>query len=375
MNEPIYLDHHSATPPSSESLNAFVRVSKEYFGAISSWHFVGQQGMYPLQKTVEQLFDQIGAGEKDELCLIQAEEAIRQIFFHTYLYLSRESGKTLFLTSKSQETIQAKLALQLQELGCTHKVVPLNGNGQITSQALETMISSRVALFSTPWADGLTGVIHPIEDLSRVCREKNILFHLDASFIFGKRFFRFQDVEADFLTIDGASIESIPNTGLCMIKEKNLFRASFIQTNPSVALTSALSIAMSERLAKFEHYCMEIARLRDLLEEGIMQKFSEAVVLFKEVDRLPNTTVIAFPGVYAEALAYLLNSRGVYASLGGGKFDRLENILLGAGVDDEIAKCSLSFSLSWDTSEEEIISAIERIARCANQIKNCNNLR
>ncbi len=367
MSEPIYLDHHSATPPLPEVLETFSRISKEYWGLISSPHFVGQQPMYPLKKAVDNLFDKLGAEAKDELFLLRAEEAIQRLFFHTYLQISRESGKTLFLTAGGQEVFLVKLCSQMEELGCSQKVLPLNSKGQITRQALEAAITSRTALFSISWADGLTGVIHPIEDLAAVCKEKNILFHVDASYIFGKRFFRFQDLGAHFLTVDGSDIQSLQDTGLLFIKEGTPVRLE--RSPPSIAFASTLAIAVEERQNKFEHYCMEIARLRDRLEEGVREGFSEAVILFKEADRLPNVTVIAFPKVYSEALLFLLNSKGIYASSGGGKFQSLKTVLMAAGVEENLAKCALSFSLSWDTEEEEIEQAILLIIACAKQIQ------
>ncbi len=370
MSEPVYLDHHNATPPLAEVVETFSRMAKEYWGTISSFHFIGQQPMYPLQKSVNSLFDKLGAQAKDELFLLRGEEAIWSLFFHTYLQVSRESGKTLFLTAEGQEMSEIRLCSQMEELGCSHKLIPLNAKGQVTRQALEAAITSRTALFSISWANGLTGVIHPIEDLAAVCKEKNILFHVDASYILGKRFFRFQDLGAHFLTVDGAAIQSLQDTGLLFIKEGTSVRLERVP--PSIAFASTLAVAVEERQSKFEHYCMEIARLRDFLEEGILEGCSEAIILFKEADRLPNVTVISFPGVYAESLLFLLNSKGIYASFGGGKFQLLETVLLSAGIERKFARCALSFSLSWNTTEEEIEQAIERIIACATQIKRCS---
>ncbi|MBS0627443.1 MAG: aminotransferase class V-fold PLP-dependent enzyme, partial [Verrucomicrobia bacterium] len=161
MTEPIYLDHHSATPPLLEVVETFARKSKEYWGSLSSFHFVGQQPMYPLQKAVDNLFDKLGAQEKDELFLMRGEESIWRVFFYTYLQVSKESGKTLFLTAQGQEVVLEKICSQMEELGCSHKALPLNNKGQVTRQALESAITARTALFSISWADGLTGVIHP----------------------------------------------------------------------------------------------------------------------------------------------------------------------------------------------------------------------
>lgn len=367
MREPVYLDCHSASPPLPEVLETFNRISKEYWGCISSPHFVGQQPMYPLQKAIDSLFEKIGAQEKDELFLMRSEEAIWRLFFHTYLGVSRESGKTLFLTAQGCEVIHKKVCLQMEELGCSHKTLPLNAKGQVTRQALEEAITPRTALFSLSWADGLTGVIHPIEDLAEACKEKGVLFHLDASYILGKRFFRFQDIGAHFLTIDGYPIEALQDTGLLFIKEGTAVEIDrFV---PSLPFASTLALAVQERLNKFEHNCMEVARLRDLLEEKVKELIPEAVIFFKDADRLPNVTVISFPGVYAEALLYLLNSKGVYATLGGGKFQSLESILLATGASKELASCALSLALSSSISEEEIIHVVDVLVFCVNQIR------
>jgi cysteine desulfurase len=87
------------------------------------------------------------------------------------------------------------------------------------------------------------------------------------------------------------------------------------------------------------------------------------------VERLPNCTAIAFPGVVSDALLNLLHRRGVYASLGGGQSQKLSHILIASGVDETLSLCALSFSLSVETTEEEVDYAIKTIVECAQKLK------
>ncbi len=121
---------------------------------------------------------------------------------------------------------------------------------------------------------------------------------------------------------------------------------------------AALAAAIQEGSQMFDHVCLETARLRDKLEKGILGGIGDATVFFQHVDRLPNCTAIAFPGVMGDALLYFLHRRGVYASIGGGHCQKLSHVLIASGVDPQLAQCALSFSLSFETTEEQIDEAI-----------------
>jgi cysteine desulfurase len=355
MNEPVYLDSHSATKALPEVLDLFMRSSKEYWGAFSSPHFVGQQQIYPMQKAIGDVSKVLGVSEESIVFNHGGAEGLQQAVMDTYLNVTRETGKTLFLHIETEEVSSVETFKQLESLGCMIKPIPLNEKGQVTREALLSAITPKTAMLSLPWVNGLTGVIQPVSDLAEVCKEKGILFHLDASYMIGKRFFRFQDMNVDFLTVDGALIHGIPESGIMLVK-KNI--PSSLQ---SVSSISAIAYAISEMEVKFEHYCMEIARLRDLLEEGVMEGCQGAEVLHKDADRVPNCSSITFPGVYAESLLYLLNARGVYATIGGGRFQSLEKT---EGFS------AISFSLSFETTEEEIERVVAEVVSCATHLQN-----
>ena len=355
MNEPVYLDNHSATKAFPELLDLFMRSSREYWGASSSPHFVGQQQLYPRQKAIADISKVLGVSEESIVFNHGSAEGLQQAAMDTYLNITRETGKTLFLHIETEEASSLETFKQLEALGCMIKSIPLNEKGQVTREALLSVITPKTAMLSLPWVNGLTGVIQPVSDLAEVCKEKGILFHLDASYMIGKRFFRFEDMNVDFLTVDGALIHGIPESGIMLVKK------SIPSSLQSISSISALAYAISEMEIKFEHYCMEIGRLRDLLEEGVIEGCPGAKVLFKEADRVPNCSSITFPGVYAESLLYLLNARGVYATIGGGRFQSLEK---------QEGFSAVSFSLSFETTEEEIERVITEIVSCAIHLQN-----
>lgn len=248
-------------------------------------------------------------------------------------------------------------------------MLPVNGKGQITPEVLEAAINPRTALVSLSWAQGLTGVLHPIADLVEVCRKKNVLLHVDGSYVLGKVFFRFQDLGVDFFSLDGSLIHALKDVGLLFVKAGVL---KFVkEREESIAKISAFSKAVGMIQEKFDLYCMEIARLRDLLEKKIVSACLDAVVLFKDADRLPTCSVIAFPPISSEALLFLLNTKGIYASCGGGKFPPLWEVLTASNHSPVLARSSLSFCLSYDMTEKEVDRIAEGVIECVNILKKC----
>jgi cysteine desulfurase len=368
MIDSLYFDSHTATRPFPEVLEKYIRFSREYWADPTSYHFLGQQQLYPLQKSLDSLFEQLGVLDSDELFFFSGkEEAIYELFLSVYFQVAKESGKTLFLYPEGEESSITLAAKQMQRLGCSVKAIPLNDKGQITKETLESVITPRTALVSLSWANALTGVLHPIFAIADLCKEKDVQLHIDASYVLGKRFFRFQDLDAAFLTLDGSLIHGPLGTSLLAVKKEAAhLKSSWASRRVRTPDIGALSEAVEMLSAKFEHYSMEVARLRDRFEEGILRRCLGARALFKEADRLPNVTAIAFPPVSAESLLFLLNAKGLYASLG--KDRRFEK----NSIEKTLARSLISFSFSFDMTEQDIDRAIDIIEECFLQLKACS---
>ncbi len=313
------------------------------------------------------ILDALGASAGDRFYFFSSSaDAINHLYLSHYFDHIRETGKNHLITSNMEELPCMMALKRLEELGCSGKILAVNTQGQLTKEALEEVLRPRTSLVSLSWANGLTGVIHPIADLAAAAQAKDVKVHVDASYVIGKLFFRFEDLPIDFLTFDGSLIHAPQGTAGLLVKEKTHLSPPFSSligapAGPLAALTQALE----KNLQLFDHVCLETARLRDKLEQGI----PEAEVLFSQVERLPNCTALAFPGVESDALLFMLHRKGVAASMGGGRCQRLSHILHACGMDDRIARCALSFSLSYETTEEEIDHAVKIIVDCAQKLK------
>ncbi len=367
----VYLDHHTATRPLPSSVEAMLPFFREHWGSTTSPHQMGQELFPPLNQSTEEILRALGALPEDRFYFFSSSgEAISHLYLSHYFEGIRQTGKNHTLTTNIEEASVLMSLKRLEDLGCHGKILPVNQNGQITKEVLDEALKTRTSLVSISWANGLTGVIHPIEELAEACRAKDVRLHVDASYAIGKLYFRFEDLPIDYLTFDGSLIHAPKGTAGLIVKEKAPFTAPFsMMMGASVGGIAALGNALSGGAEMFDHLCLETARLRDKLEKGILAGFPEAQVFFQHTQRLPNCTAIGFPGIVSDALLFVLHRKGVYASLGGGHSQRLSHILVASGIDETLAQCALSFSLSFDTREEEIDLAIKTIVESANRLK------
>jgi cysteine desulfurase len=383
MISSIYLDNNTTTRPSEQAVAKMLPFLVERWGVSSAPHQRGQQLFPAIDEALRGVYALLGARENDSIVFTSsAAEGTNQVILSSYFDVTVHTGKNQMITSTIDEAPSIMAIGRLEQLSCVGKMVPPDSTGRVTAQAISEAMTPRTALVSISWANGLTGVINPIEEIYDLCKKRGVHLHLDASHILGKLFCEWEEVPAHFLTFNGDSIHALSGTGGLFIRsdvkcsplilggiEQGCHRAG----NFSVAGLVALGQASREAIDARDLVCTEIARLRGKLENGIVENVPDAIPFFQDQERLPNSTSIGFPGVSNEALLYFLNRKGVYASIGGGACQQIGLILAACGIEETLAHSAVSFSLSRETTEDEIDRAIEIIVECVKNLRAISN--
>lgn len=368
----INLDNHSICKPSPEAIKKMQPFFTEMWGTPSVPHSMGLEVLPHMATAYKNIYNLLGAKDKDAFVFTSSgAEAVNHVISSVYKDFSTESGKNHFITSNIDEAPAVMAISLLEALGCTGKMAEANDEGFITAEAIADAITPRTALVSLSWANGLTGVINPISEIAKICNQRGILLHVDATNVLGKLYIDLDDINAHFITFNGNQIHAPHGTGGLLIREGKDLSPFIGGGNEQCAMRGgslnvpclvALGHAAHEATDNLDLMCTEVARLRNKLEEGIMKKVPGTSVCFADSERLPNCTAITFPGIANDALLFMLNRKGVLASFGGSHFQKISLILSSSGYDTSDAESSLSFSLSHSTSEEEIDEAIEIIS-------------
>ena len=314
------------------------------------------------------LCDLVDASSEDAFVFTSSgAEAIGQTIWSVFSEVSRKTGKTQFITSCIEDAPTFQMLKRCEELGCLVKIAPVDASGRIDLAKLADLVTPRTALISVSMAQGLTGVIQPVEEIASLAKEKGVLLHFDASYAVGKTYFSFSGSGADYLTFSGERIYSVKGSGALFAKKgrplvpfilggggQNGLRGGGFDIPSLAAFGAAASLAA----LSLDSMGLEGARLRDLFETEIQNQIPDVNVLFKDLPRLPNTTALIFPRVHGEALAYFLRRKGLYPNSGGAYCQHLHSILASSGIEGQSA---LSFSLSRMTTQDEIFRATRLI--------------
>jgi cysteine desulfurase len=321
MKQGIYLDNATATHPSAQAISKMLPFLIERWGSPSSPHQGGHQLFPAIQEAYENIYSLIGAKESDDFVFTSSgTEAVNQVILSTYFDITRHTGKNQFVTSNIDEAPSIMAIGRLEQLGCVGKMADADHSGTVTAASIADSITPRTALVSLSWANGLTGVVNPVGEIATLCEERGIKLHLDATHVLGKLFYELEDVGAHFISFNGNHLHAPPGTGGLYIKEgtkcspfilggieQGGYRAGSLDVPGLVALGQAAKESLECR----DLLCTEVARLRDKLERGVLEKVPDAVVFFRDQERIPNCTAIAFPGIANEALLHALYRKGV----------------------------------------------------------------
>lgn len=318
--------------------------------------------------SLEMLYDLVGADPKDSFSFTSSgAEAINQVHWTVFLEIARKEGKCHFLTTPVEDSATLQSLKRLEQLGCYVKIVPLQANGQVNLEKLAELLTPRTALFSLSLAHALTGVIQPIEEISRLCSAAGTLVHVDATYALGKLYAPFRDSGVDYLTFSGVGIHSVKSSGGLFTAVGKPLVPFVLGEKSDPASLLALTAAAKHAGLFFDQMGLEVARLRDRLEEGVIGA-AEGISLFKNSFRLPNVSVISFPKVHQEALHFALTHNGLTSSLGGSFHPHLRRHLISCGFDEQTALTSCSFALSRFTTQEEIDQAIALVHKAVGEL-------
>lgn len=364
----IYLDNHSASRPCSPSL-------EQTFAAMQNhWRFAlpkhPMEEADALETRYPMIYDLVGAHPDDSFVFTSSgAEAINQVHWTAFLEIARKEGKCHFVTCAVEDAPLLQSLKRLEDLGCYVKIAPLDKSGRIDLEKLIELISPRTAMISISMVHGLTGVVQPIEEISCIAHEKGILLHVDATYALGKCYCNFQDLGVDYLTFSGDRLHSVKSSGGLFAKAKRPLLPFVLGAPLDVPAVIALAAAASHASLSLDLMGLEIARLRDRLEEEVLGRMVDVKPLFKGQFRLPNVSVLSFPRVHQEALFDALRRKRLFASIGGFSMPHLSRHLIASGFDEHTAETAISFSLSRFTTLSEIEKAIEVICEAVSSLR------
>lgn len=377
-----YLDHNATTPPLPEVLEAVGSCLAEDWGNPSSTHRAGISARGRIELARDQVARLIGCRARDLLICSGGTEAANLAVRGV---LATAGDGVGLATSRLEHSAVRDTAERLAREGVPVHWIEHHPDGLVDLDAFESMLEShgeRLALVSVMWVNNETGVIQPIAEIGRLCREHGVRFHTDAVQAVGRMPVDVAALDVDLLSFAAHKFHGTKGAGGLFIgrgvrlepaitgggQERD--RRGGTENVPAIAgmgVAAECAAAWLNRIGGdpgAEDSLEALAARRDRFESGVRDALGDSVAV--EVNghaapRLWTTSSIAFPRLAAEGMLMAMSERDLMASAGAAcASGSLEPspVLLAMGIAEASAHGSIRFSFSRFTTDEEIEAAL-----------------
>ena len=361
---PIYLDYGATTPVDPRVAEAMIPWISEHFGnAASRSHAWGWEAEAAIEKAREQVADLIGADPREIVWTSGATES-DNLAIKGAAHFYKSKGKHL-ITVKTEHKAVLDTMRELERQGFEVTYLDVQENGLIDMDVLKAAIRPDTILISVMFVNNEIGVVQDIPAIGALCREKGIIFHVDAAQATGKVEIDLAALKVDLMSFSAHKTYGPKGIGALYIRRKPRvrleaqmhggghergFRSGTLPTHQIVGMGEAFRIAREEMVEENKR----IGALRDRLFKGLSE--IEAVYVNGDLEqRVPHNLNISF--AYVEGESMLMAVKDLAVSSGSACTSAsLEPsyVLRALGRNDELAHSSIRFTLGRFTTEEEI---------------------
>jgi len=374
---PIYMDYGATTPVDPRVVDAMIPWLREHFGnPASRTHAYGWEAEQAVENARKQVADLIGADPREIVWTSGATES-NNLALKGAAQFYKTRGKHI-ITVKTEHKAVLDTVRELERQGFEATYLDVQDDGLLNLDALKAAIRPDTILISVMLVNNEIGVIQDIPAIGAMCREKGIIFHVDAAQATGKVDINLAELPVDLMSLASHKIYGPKGIGALYVRRKPRIRieaqmhggghergmrSGTLPTHQIVGMGEAYRIAREEMHAENERIrALQQRMLKGL--EGIEQIFVNGDL----TRRVPHNLNISFNFVEGESL--IMGIKGIAVSSGSACTSAsLEPsyVLRALGRSDELAHSSLRMTIGRFTTEEEIDFAVatlkERVAK------------
>jgi cysteine desulfurase len=380
----VYLDNAAATRLDERVLDAMRPYFFDTYAVATSefGYSLGIEAREALDGARGAIAGSLGAGPEEFIFTSGSTESSNIALKGVAQALGKKKGKHI-VVSKIEDFPVLHSAKTLEKQGFRVTYLSVDGDGFVDLQDLRDSISDETILVSVQHANQEIGTVQDIDDIGRVCREKGVLFHSDATHTFTRVPLDVGKTPVDLITVTAHTIHGPKGTGGLYIRSGTPIAkwvdGGFQEFNLRAGLENipgAVGFARAVELVTPEE-TLRLQAMRDHLIDRILNEIPNTTLNGHRWKRLPQNANITFHFVEGESITLHLDMRGFSVSTGSACFSRsLEgsHVIFGIGGDHERAHGSIRFTFGRYNTMEDVDSAVEAVAEIANELRNISPL-
>jgi cysteine desulfurase len=383
---PIYMDNHATSPVDPRVLEAMMPYLTGIFGnAASRNHSFGWEAEGAVEKAREQVAKLIGATAK-EIIFTSGSTESNNLALKGIAEMYRERGNHI-ITQVTEHKAVLDTCKRLEKSGYRVTYLPVKADGLIDIEDLKRAFDEKTILVSIMFANNEIGVVQPVAEIGKLCRERNVIFHTDAVQAVGKIPVDVNSMNIDVLSLTAHKIYGPKGVGALYVRRRNPrvqiseqinggghergMRSGTLNVPGIVGLGKACEIAGQEMAAEGER----LRKLRDKLKAKLEGSLDYIHVNGSMEQRLPNNLNISF--VYVEGESLLMGINDVAVSSGSACTSATlepSYVLKALGLGDDVAHSSIRFGLGRFNTEAEVDYVADKVIDIVKKLRELSPL-
>jgi cysteine desulfurase len=370
-----YLDHAATTPIREEVRDAMRPYLGEIFGNPSSSHRFGRAARAGLEQARRDIAEAVGCEPSQVVFTSGGTEADNlAIIGSAFAAAARGRPRRVAVSAIEHKAILAA-AHTVATLGGEEIILPVDGNGSLSLEALDAALTRSPAVVSVMWVNNEVGSLQPIPEIAARCQAAGVPLHTDGVQAFGKVAVDLRELPIALLTLSGHKLGAPKGIGALVVRDRGLvesiihgggqqygIRPGTENVAGAVALGCAARLAAAEQAAELPR----LAALRDQLEALLLRDVSDLMVVGARGNRAPHILTVAIAGADSETLLMHLDMQGVAASGGSAcSTGAVEpsHVLCAMGIPHDLALGQLRFSFGHESTAADVERAAAVVPR------------
>lgn len=383
---PIYMDNHATTPLDPRVLDAMMPYFTTTFGnAASRNHSFGWEAEKAVEAAREQIAKLIGATAKEIIFTSGATES-NNLAIKGVGEMYRERGNHI-ITQVTEHKAVLDTCKRMEKAGFRVTYLPVKADGLIDLDDLKRAIDDKTILVTIMYANNEIGVLQPVAEIGKICREKGVIFHTDAVQTIGKVPVDVNAMNIDVLSLSGHKIYGPKGVGALYVRRRNPrvqiseqinggghergMRSGTLNVPGIVGLGKACELSGQEMASESKR----LTALRDKLKNKLESSLDYIHVNGSMEHRLPGNLNMSF--VYVEGESLLMGINDVAVSSGSACTSATlepSYVLKALGLGDDVAHSSIRFGLGRFNTEAEVDYVADKVIDIVQKLRELSPL-
>jgi len=354
------------------------------FGNPSNLHDVGREAKNAIEEARVKTAALIGA-KPEEVYFTSSGAESNNFALKGLAQANSQKGKHIIVSQIEHFSILHP-AKSLEKSGFTVTYIPTDKEGCVNPDDIKKAITKDTILVSIMHANNEIGTIQPVEEISRITKEKGVLFHSDAVATTGWIPVNVQTLGVDSLSLSGHQFYGPKGAAALFVRQgvrikpqieggiqEDGRRAGTENVPGIVGLGKAAELAMDD----VQHRMNYVGMLRDRLQSGLMKTIDHMIVNGHPTKRLPHNLNVSMWYVEGESMLLFLNMEGIAVASGSACTSRSlksSHVLSCIGTDAAVANGTLLMSVGMGNTAEDIDYVIEKLPPIVQRLREMSPL-